>query len=292
MQKNRKSFPFKVELDPEKARRLIRAALKEDIGKGDITTRLTVDRGAIAEGSLVLKEDGVVAGLEVFAMVFVIYDSEVKTRLMARDGIWYSKGTELARLKGSARSLLTCERVALNLIQRLSGIATITRRFVNAISGSGVRILDTRKTTPGLRLLEKYAVSVGGGANHRYCLSDLILIKDNHIRAAGGIDKAIRRVRARNAGLLVEVEISPDIEIERLEDLDVDIVMLDNWEIDRLGWAISRIRSLRSSPLIEISGNVSLENVSRIARLKPDFISVGCITHSPKALDMSIEFED
>lgn len=292
MQKNKASFPFKIGLDREKTKRLIRAALREDVGKGDLTTRLTVAPGAFARASLVLKEDGVVAGLEVFAMVFAIYDSQVKTRLMARDGKWYRRGSELARIQGKARSLLTCERVALNLIQRLSGIATITRRFVDAISGSEVTIIDTRKTTPGLRFLEKYAVQVGGGANHRYCLSDLILIKDNHIRAAGGVDKAIEKVRKKAAGLLVELEISPEIDIENLADLDVDLVMLDNWEIDRLRWAIGKIRSLPSKPLIEVSGNVSLENVSKIADLRPDFISVGSITHSAKALDMSIEFGD
>ncbi len=292
MENKKKAFPFKVVLDPKLVEKLIRIALREDLGKGDLTTNLTVDRNALAKGRLVLKEDGVVAGLEIFEMVFTTYDSDVLVESVGKDGKWYRKGSQIASIKGRARSLLTCERVALNFIQRLSGIATMTRRFVEQIEGTGVRILDTRKTTPGLRCLEKYAVNLGGGANHRHTLSDLILIKDNHIKAAGGVLEAITRVRRSNPRVLVEVEVSPEIDLEEIHDLDVDIVMLDNWEISRLRWAIQKVRSLPSRPMIEVSGNVNLENVSKIARLKPDFISVGSITHSARALDMSIEFED
>lgn len=292
MQKNKESFPFKIELDRKRAERLIKEALREDVGKGDITTNLTVRHDAMARGRLVLKEDGVVAGLEIFEMVFVGYDADVVVKSIARDGDWYQKGSEIARIEGTARSLLTCERVALNFIQRLSGIATITRRFVDEISDTGVRILDTRKTTPCLRFLEKYAVQVGGGANHRYSLSDLVLIKDNHIKAAGGLIEAIKRVRESKVRVPVEVEVSPEIDLEELDDLDVDIVMLDNWEINRLRWAIERVRCFPSRPMIEVSGNVSLENVSEIAGLRPDFISIGSITHSSRSLDMSVEFED
>ena len=283
-------FPFEVGLQPREIERLIKRALKEDIGDGDITTALTVPRGLRSRGYVVLKQDGVIAGLPVLEMVFRLFDRDVVIKARSKDGRRYRKGKILAVVEGKARSLLTCERVALNFLQRLSGIATLTREFVEAARGSGVRIVDTRKTTPGLRMLEKYAVRMGGGSNHRPRLSDLILIKDNHIKAAGGIHEAIERVRRHKPGVGVEVEVGPEVSLDDLVTLRADIIMLDNWPLSRLRLAIRTIKQLPRRPLIEVSGGMNLSKVRRIARLGPDFISVGSLTHSAPALDISMDF--
>jgi nicotinate-nucleotide pyrophosphorylase (carboxylating) len=172
----------------------------------------------------------------------------------------------------------------------MSGIATVTRRFAEEVRGTGVRVIDTRKTTPGLRMIEKYAVRVGGGLNHRPRLSDLALIKDNHIEAAGGITQAVERVRRRRTRVPVEVEVGPEVDLDQLVGLDIDIVMLDNWPLRRLPGAIRRVRRLESRPLIEISGGIKLETVRKIAMCGPDFISVGYLTHSAQAIDISLDF--
>jgi nicotinate-nucleotide pyrophosphorylase (carboxylating) len=282
-------FPFRVETDEEEIRALVKRALKEDLGAGDVTTRATVGADAVGKARLLLKAEGVVAGLPVFETVFRVYDASIKFDLEAREGGSYRAGTTLALIRGKARSILTCERVALNLIQRLSGIATVTRRFAEAVEGTGVTIVDTRKTTPGLRLLEKYAVLAGGGGNHRFDLGQLALIKDNHIRAAGGVREAVDRVHRTDAGVMVEVELGPDARLEDLRDLQVDLVMLDNWPLRRLGRAIETVRSFDARPMIEVSGGVNLRRVKRIASAGPDFISVGYLTHSAQALDISME---
>ncbi len=282
-------FPFKVRLKRAEIVHLVNQALSEDIGKGDITTEAIVPGDLKAKAHLILKQDGVIAGLPVFETVFRTFDSKVLVKTRAADGRYYPAGKIIAVIEGRARSLLTCERVALNFIQRLSGIATLTRRYVEATRDTGVKIIDTRKTTPGLRMLEKYAVTMGGGANHRPTLADLVLIKDNHIKSAGGVSEAIARVRLQR-GRMVEIELGPDFDLSHLKDLDVDIVMLDNWPLGKLRSAIRKIRALPKRPLIEVSGGMEIARVRKIAKLQPDFISVGRLTHSAPALDMSIDF--
>jgi nicotinate-nucleotide pyrophosphorylase (carboxylating) len=268
----------------------VRRALKEDIAGGDVTTLATVGERTRAVAVLKLKGDAVIAGLAVFEAVFRVFDPATRVDLLTRDGGRYSFGCELARLRGRARSILTCERVALNFIQHMSGIATHTRSFVDKVEGTGARIVDTRKTTPGLRYFEKYGVLAGGGFNHRPTLSDLALIKDNHIKAAGGIRRAVSRVRRARPGVGVEVEVGPGTDPAELEGLDVDIVMLDNWPLNRLKRAVRMVKALPSKPAVEVSGNVRLENVRRIALCRPDFISVGLITHSSPSVDISLDF--
>ena len=284
-------FPFRVRLLEESVKKVVSSALSEDIGAGDVTTEAVVAPGLRGEARLRLKCEGVVAGLGVFESVFRLYDPKVEVTLKSREGHTYKRGRTLATLAGRARSILTCERVALNLIQHLSGIATVTRRFVQEARGTGVKIVDTRKTTPGLRHLEKYAVLVGGGYNHRLALSDLVLVKDNHIRAAGGIEQAVARVRKGKIEVPVEVEVGPDVDLARLRDLDIDIIMLDNWDPKRLRRAIKMLRGFPSRPLIEVSGGIALANVRKIALCGPDLISIGYLTHSAPALDISLDFE-
>jgi nicotinate-nucleotide pyrophosphorylase (carboxylating) len=283
-------FPFEVKIGKRLLREMAIRALGEDVGTGDVTTEATVGSRVRADAVLTLKADGVVAGLPVFASVFTAFNRATKVMLGAEDGEVCKAGQVLARVRGRARSILTCERVALNFIQRLSGIATMTHRFVSEVKGTGVKILDTRKTTPGLRLLEKYAVRAGGGYNHRPHLSDLALIKDNHIKAAGGIGNAVRKVRRAATHVLVEVEVGPETDLGELRGLDVSIVMLDNWPLKRLKRAVETARGLPSRPLVEVSGGVNLDNVRKIAMCGPDFISVGRLTHSAPSLDMSLDF--
>jgi nicotinate-nucleotide pyrophosphorylase (carboxylating) len=283
-------FPYQIRISQSRLRRLIRAALREDIGTGDITTETTVGERVRAEATLKLKEPGVVAGLQVFASVFEAYDPKVRVGFKSTDGKTYGPGRVLAELTGRARSILTCERVALNLIQRLSGIATLTRKFVKEVEGTGAKVIDTRKTTPGLRELEKYAVLAGGGYNHRPRLSDLVLIKDNHIKAAGGVGRAVARARSAGVRVPIEVEIGPEVDVHTICDLGVDIVMLDNWPVRRLKRAIGMIRGFDSPPLIEVSGGITLLSIREIARCGPDFISVGGLTHSAPSLDISLDF--
>jgi nicotinate-nucleotide pyrophosphorylase (carboxylating) len=283
-------FPFEVELDKRSVKKLVRDALREDLGSGDVTTDSTVKAGSLADARLRLKEPAVIAGLEVFETVFAVHDPGVKVAWSVKEGRSLRPGKLLARVRGRTRSILTCERLALNLLQRMSGIATVTRRFAEEVRGTGVRVIDTRKTTPGLRMIEKYAVRVGGGLNHRPRLSDLALIKDNHIEAAGGITQAVERVRRRRTRVPVEVEVGPEVDLDQLVGLDIDIVMLDNWPLRRLPGAIRRVRRLESRPLIEISGGIKLETVRKIAMCGPDFISVGYLTHSAQAIDISLDF--
>jgi nicotinate-nucleotide pyrophosphorylase (carboxylating) len=268
----------------------IEAALREDMPEGDITSESIVPAGAVSEAVLLAKEDGVLAGLTVARRVFEIVDARVEFRGECPDGKAFRKGDVLARIKGPTVSLLKAERTALNFLQRLSGIATATRRFVDAVAGTKARILDTRKTTPGLRLLEKYAVRMGGGTNHRLSLSDMVLIKDNHLRYVGSITEAVRRARARvPSGIKVEVEVTTVDEAREALAAAADIIMLDNMPIE----GMKAVVSLDAGRVpLEVSGNVTLERVREIAATGVDYISVGALTHSSPALDISLEFLD
>jgi nicotinate-nucleotide pyrophosphorylase (carboxylating) len=267
---------------------IIRAALAEDMPGGDVTSESIIPPSAVSEAVLLSKESGVLAGLSVAGRVFELVDGRVVFQAKSEDGRPFRKGDILARIKGPSISLLKGERTALNFLQRLCGIATATRRFVDAISGTRARILDTRKTTPGLRQLEKYAVRMGGGQNHRLSLSDMALIKDNHLRHVGSIAEAVRRARENvPAGVKVEVEVTSFEESQEALAAGADIVMLDNMALDEM----KRVVDLYAGRIpIEVSGKVSLDRAREIAEIGVDFISVGALTHSAKALDISLEF--
>ena len=267
---------------------LLERALAEDIGSGDVTTDWIIPAAQQSKAILIAKAPGVVAGLGVAAMVFHLLDERIAFQPQVNDGAQLGIGDVAARIQGPTRSILTGERLALNFLQRLSGIATLTRAHVDAVAGTRAVILDTRKTTPGLRTLEKYAVRMGGGSNHRIGLYDMVLIKDNHIQAAGSITEAVRRVRERNEGrLLIEVEIRTFDELNEALALDVDRIMLDNMNWEQMRQAVALVAG--RVPL-EASGNVTLDRVRRIADTGVDYISSGSLTHSVKALDLSQDF--
>jgi nicotinate-nucleotide pyrophosphorylase (carboxylating) len=266
--------------------RLIEQALLEDIHTGDITTMAVVPQSRPATARLIAKEDLVVAGLLIAGRVFARLDAEVVFNPCLKDGERAAKGTLLATVSGDADKLLMGERVALNLLQRLCGIATLTSRFVAAVSGTKARIVDTRKTTPGLRELEKYAVRVGGGINHRTGLYDGVLIKENHIVAAGGITEAIRRARAYIPHTLkIEIETETLVQVDEALTAGADIIMLDNMSLKEMRAAVTKIAG---RALVEASGGVNLETVRAIAETGVDIISVGALTHSPRAMDISM----
>lgn len=265
---------------------IIKRALNEDLSYGDITTNAIVEEGKNAAVDLICKEDGVIAGLEIFKRVFVILgNAEVK--LYVQDGTLVHKGEKIGEIYGDTRTLLSGERVALNFLQRMSGIATLTGKFVEKLAGTNVKLLDTRKTTPNMRLFEKYAVKIGGGVNHRFGLNDGILIKDNHIDAAGGIKNAIEAVR-KNAPFVRKIE----VEVENLDQLQealeakADIIMLDNMDIETLKASVKIIDGKAET---EASGNVTLDTIQAIAKTGVDYISTGALTHSFKALDLSMK---
>jgi len=268
-------------------RPLVRQALAEDVGPGDITTRATVPPGAKAEAVLLAKGHGVVAGLDVAREVFADVDPLVQMAELKHDGERCAPGDRIATFEGPAAGIITAERTALNFLQYMSGIATRTRDFVEATGGK-IAILDTRKTTPGLRQLAKYAVRCGGGVNHRVGLYDGILVKDNHIRIAGGIVEAVRRVRDTGTGLPIEVETESLEQVEEAIAASVDIILLDNLDDEATAKAIALIDRRAK---IELSGNMTVERVRRIAAMGADFVSIGAITHSAPALDMSLEVE-
>ena len=269
---------------------LLERALAEDIGSGDVTTDWIIPVEQQSKAILIAKAPGVVAGLGVAGMVFHSLDQRVTFEAQVGDGTQVGVGDVLARIQGPTRSILSGERLALNFLQRLSGIATLTRAHVDAVAGTRVVILDTRKTMPGLRTLEKYAVRMGGGANHRIGLYDMVLIKDNHIQAAGSITEAVKRVRERNKDrLLIEVEIRTFDELSEALALDVDRIMLDNMSWEQMRQAVGMVAG--RVPL-EASGNVTLDRVRRIAETGVDYISSGSLTHSVKALDVSLDFVD
>jgi len=267
----------------------VATALREDFGlAGDITSAATIPPDQIAEASIVAREPGVIAGLAVAQAVFHAVDRDVRFAVMAEEGQRVEAGTVLAHVAGAARSLLAGERVGLNFLGRMSGIATLTEQYVSAVEGTGARIACTRKTTPGHRALEKYAVRAGGGVNHRFGLFDGMLIKDNHVTAAGGLLPAIERARAA-AGHMVRIEVEVDTlaQLEEALALGVDAILLDNMTRDELCEAVRRAGGL---VLLEASGGVSLETVAGIAATGVDLISAGAVTHSARCLDVSLDF--
>jgi len=277
---------------PVEVREFIGRALREDIGHGDITTEAVIPASASVEAVVVAKEEAVVAGLGFAAEVFRQSDPALRFTAVARDAARVRKGTVLCRVRGGARGILAAERVALNILQRLSGIATATARLVSLVKGYNVRIVDTRKTTPCMRFMEKYAVRMGGGHNHRFGLFDGILIKDNHIRAAGGIGKAVKKARACHHLFRVEVEVGSLKEFREALRAGADVIMLDNMSVDAMKRAVEEARSRDgASPLLEASGNVSEENIRQVAATGVDLISVGAITHSAPSVDMSLRID-
>lgn len=265
---------------------IAKRALAEDIGSGDVTTDSIVPPHLIAQGEFVVKETGVIAGLSFVQWIFRLADESVVYSPLIPEGSPVTTGDVVATVRGPARSILTVERTALNFLQRMSGIATLTRRYVDAVAGTRVVILDTRKTAPGLRALDKWAVRLGGGSNHRMGLYDMVLIKDNHIEVAGGITEAVRRVRSHDPGLPIEVEVKNLAEFDEALTLDVDRIMLDNMSLEEMREAVRRANGRVK---IEASGGVTLERVKAIAATGVDYISVGALTHSVKALDISLE---
>jgi nicotinate-nucleotide pyrophosphorylase (carboxylating) len=272
---------------------LIDAALAEDVGPGDVTSDFFVPAGRRVRALLVAREDGCLAGVEIAAAVFRRVDPALDIQVLIQDGSMVSEGAHVMVVDGLARSILTAERTALNFLQRLSGVATATRRYVDAIADSSARVLDTRKTTPGWRSLEKMAVRAGGGMNHRMGLYDRAMVKDNHLVAEddpAGLQSAIHRLKAARPEVEVELEADDLEQVKLFLTLDgVDHVLLDNMSLDELREAVA-MRGEHSRPMFEASGGVTLETVAGIAATGVDFISVGAITHSVKALDLALDF--
>lgn len=267
----------------------IMTALKEDMPLGDITTDNIISEESVTRATFLAKQDAVIAGLIVAKQVFYILDKEVEFTAFINDGDAVKKGDIIAEVKGSTRALLKAERTALNFMQRLSAIATMTNKYVRLVEGTGVKVTDTRKTTPGLRLLEKYAVGCGGGSNHRFSLSDGVLIKDNHIAAAGGIKNAVDAVKKSIPHTVkIEVETESLEEVQEALDCGVDIIMLDNMTNDQMAEAVKLINK---RALAEASGNVSEETIAGIAKTGVDIISVGKLTHSANSVDISMNIE-
>jgi nicotinate-nucleotide pyrophosphorylase (carboxylating) len=277
-------------MNPILVEELLKTYLNEDIGRADLTAE-GVYRGEIVHARIVAKEDGILAGLPFAVRVFRLLGGELNVISAIREGSPFKKGDILLELEGNAKTLLMGERVALNILQRLSGIATKTRRMVEKIKDLPVKLLDTRKTTPGFRLFEKYAVKVGGGENHRFALYDMVMIKDNHIKVAGGVEEAVRRVRQLISPVYkIEVEVSTFEELLKVLTLPVDIVMLDNFSVEDAKEAVSIVRQERPDIMVEISGGINEENIRAYAESGCDFISSGSIIHSARWLDLSMKF--
>lgn len=267
---------------------LIEAALKEDMPQGDITSESVIPADSESEAIILAKEEGVLAGIDVAERVFHKIDPSVVFEKKLNDGQKFRNGQTLATIQGRSISLLKGERTALNFLQRMSGVATTTQKFVQALQGTKTKILDTRKTTPGLRSLEKYAVKMGGGGNHRFNLSEMVLIKDNHLRIVGSISQAVKSAKERiKPGVKVEVEATSLEEVQEAVRSGADMIMLDNMSKDAMKEVVKRVKG--KVPL-EVSGKVSLRRIKEIASLGVDFISVGSLTHSYKSVDISIEF--
>lgn len=271
----------------EQYRDVVRRALDEDLGAGDITTDATVAAADRARGVFLVKTDCVIAGLDVAFEAFRQLDPQVQTTPRKRDGDRCAPGEEIATVIGLARALLTGERTALNFLQRLSGIATRARLFVNAAAGR-ITVLDTRKTTPTFRALEKYAVAAGGAANHRFGLFDAILIKDNHVRLAGGVKSAVARVRGSRPDVAVEIEAQSLAQVDEALQAGADVILADNLSLDDLR---ETVRRARGHAKVEISGGVTLEGMPGLAATGADYVSVGALTHSAPAADISFEIE-
>lgn len=272
---------------------LIDLAFAEDIGDGDATTLSTIPAEAMGRQQLIIKEEGIVAGVEMAKRVFEKFDPALKVDVKIKDGSHVQPGDVVFVVSGSVRSLLQTERTMLNIMQRMSGIATTTARYQKELVGTGAKVLDTRKTTPGMRIMEKEAVALGGGTNHRIGLFDMILIKDNHVDFAGGIAKAVDRAKQwcadHGKDLKIEVEVRNDEEIKEALTANVDRIMLDNFTPERTRDAVRLIRSINPSVEIESSGGITINNLRQYGEAGVDFISVGALTHSVKGLDMSFK---
>jgi nicotinate-nucleotide pyrophosphorylase (carboxylating) len=265
---------------------VLRASLIEDVGSGDVTTNAVVPADARSRARLFARQEGIVAGLDVAAAVFRSLGGETEFHPLVEEGSRVSAGATLAEIEGATRSILTAERTALNVLARMSGIASLTRKFVDAVAGTSVRILDTRKTAPGLRSLDKLAVRRGGGANHRLGLYDMILIKDNHVDLAGSVGEAFRRARAAGGSLEIEIEARSLDEVDEALAVGARRILLDNMSLEGLRQAVALVKGRAR---LEASGNVTLENVRAIAETGVDDISVGSLTHSAGGLDVSLE---
>ncbi len=280
-----KNFDFK------EACRLIKMALKEDIGSGDITTDNLIPSKNISSANILLKQEGIISGLKIFKAVFDSIDKKTKIKFFVKDGDKLKKGTVIGEIKGSTRTLLKGERTALNILQRMSGISTVTNSFTKKLNNSKIKILDTRKTTPNFRLFEKLAVKIGGGTNHRTGLYDMMLIKDNHIEANGGIENTLERLVLIKKNFKVEIEVKDLFELMIVCTLGkgiVDIIMLDNFSIENVKEAV---KIVNGNFKIEISGGINMDTISNYTRIKGiDFISIGALTHSAKSLDISLDF--
>lgn len=274
---------------PHSVKEIIRLALEEDIGNGDITTSLLIPEDSESRALIIAKGNFVVAGLPFVKEVFSSLDGAIRVTVFINDGAKVTKGEMIAEVYGRTRSLLSGERVSLNILQRLSGIATLTNMFVEKISGLNTKIVDTRKTAPGLRFMEKYAVRMGGGINHRFGLFDGILIKDNHIEAVGSIKEALRLAREGHHLAKVEVEVENLIDLKEAVEGGADIVMLDNMSVSDMQEAVKIVRSSQKDIILEASGNVTLNNVREIAETGVDLISIGALTHSATAADISMK---
>lgn len=280
-----------VELLPQ-VDRLIQLALEEDIGTGDRTTLVTIPASSRSGARVLAKEDLVLAGMPFFRRVFALVDPGVEVEALVADGAQVAKGTVVARVSGATRSLLSGERTALNILQRLTGTATLTRRFVDAVAGTGARVADTRKTDPGMRVMQKYAVRVAGGANHRFGLDSGILIKDNHVDACGGLAVAVARARQDAPHVLkIEVEVRDLAELDAAIAAKADIVLLDNMSTEMMAEAVRRVRAQAHPIITEASGNLGLERVREVAETGVDVLSVGALTHSAIAADLSMKIE-
>lgn len=274
-------------LPPETYRELVTRALAEDVGSGDVTTLATVPGQQRARGVFLAKSDCVIAGLDAALEPFRQLEPSVAVTLRHHDSDRVSQGEVIGAVEGTARTLLVGERVALNLLQRLSGVATLTRRFVDAARGR-ITVLDTRKTTPTFRLLEKYAVTAGGGTNHRVGLFDAVLIKDNHVRLAGGVAPAVKACRTANPLLSIEVETQTLDEVDQAVGAGADIILLDNMPLEQIREAVARIGGRAKT---EISGGVTLDRIPALAATGATFVSVGALTHSAPAVDISFKIE-
>lgn len=281
---------------PQSVREIIRIALEEDIGSGDITSTLLISEEHKSKASIIAKDDFVVAGLPFVKEVFDQLDPQTKITIFKADGSKVKKGDMIAEIYGKTRIILAGERTGLNILQRLSGIATLTSKFVEKISGLKTKVVDTRKTTPGLRFMEKYAVKAGGGNNHRFGLFDAVLIKDNHIKASGGIKEALRLIKKKRSlieailsNTRVEIEVGNINELKDAIDEGADIIMLDNMPLEDMRKAVETVRNSRKDITLEASGNVNLDNVKEIAETGVDWISIGALTHSAPAADISMK---
>ncbi len=270
--------------------RIIKNALKEDIGRGDITTDPIVDEQQQALGIIFAKQDGILCGVTIARMVFAVLDERIDFQCKMPDGASFSPGMTIATLIGSAALCLKGERTALNFLQHLSGIATFTRNFVDVTEGR-LKILDTRKTSPGLRVMEKYAVRTGGGHNHRFGLYDMVLIKDNHIEIAGSITDAVRAARKKRKRAFVEVEVKTFEELNEALSVKVNRIMLDNMTPDQLSKAVEIVRASEGDTEIEASGGIDLYNIAAYKDCGVDFISIGALTHSAPAIDIAMKLK-